>query len=80
MGASAGAGSPISFKCPRCRAMWSRRKSLVVRTGKERPYSHARHSALGTRSTRISREYKCRTCGHQGWSNHSDLKLYTEIW
>jgi hypothetical protein len=44
----------------------------VELTGRERPYHRKRHTVKGSRSTEISREYRC-SCGHVGWSNHVDL-------
>jgi len=83
MSRSSGTGSPVWFMCPgerrdRNRAysyrtrsfMYEARRHDVTLTGRTKPY---RGKALGTRSTRVSREYECSTCGHVGWSNHVDL-------
>lgn len=77
---SAGAGSPVFFRCPGARyeALWSlyrdedMRQHDVVLTGRTKPYKPPR--ALGSRSTFVSREYECQACGHVGWSNHVDLE------
>jgi hypothetical protein len=46
----------------------------VTLTGRERPYR--RKGVMGSRSTHVSREYRC-SCGHVGWSNHVDLARRT---
>jgi hypothetical protein len=74
MGRSAGPGSPVYFRCKVERDTLTSRggdRHVVELTGRERPYSPSR--TLGTRSTYISREYRCLSCGHVGWSNHVDL-------
>ena len=76
MSRSAGPGSPISFMCGTLRRKHSDWRDYdahrVTLTGRERPYRASPTSALGLRSTTVSREYRC-TCGHVGWSNHADL-------
>ena len=72
MSRSAGPGSPLAFRCARCRLR--RVEGVVGRTGRERPYRAPRGSCLGIRSTLVSREYRC-SCGHLGWSNHVDLMM-----
>jgi hypothetical protein len=83
---SAGIGSPVFFLCPterreRNAAFDYRTRRLrypvprheVDLTGRERPYPRQAGSALGVRSTLVSREYRCRECDRVGWSNHVDL-------
>jgi len=73
MGDSAGTGSPTWFMCAvERREPKNRRKHSVRLTGRTKPYRPSAGSALGLRSTLTSREYEC-SCGHVGWSNHSDL-------
>lgn len=73
MGRSAGTGSPVWFRCSRCRSTLVRNTHSKVRlTGREKPMPERRGSTLGARSTRTLREYEC-SCGHIGWSNHMDL-------
>lgn len=71
MGRSHGPGSPVWFRCHRCRStLVNNRTSTWELTGRSRP---ARFSgAPGSRSTFREREYRC-SCGHVGWSNHIDL-------
>lgn len=81
MSRSAGPGSPVFFRCSRCRD--SRRFSSktgwdVELTGRTRPNGAKKGHALGVRSTLISREYRCRDCGHVGWSSHVDLQRREE--
>lgn len=73
MGRSAGAGSPVFFRCWACRStLVNDRTTTVTLTGRTKPYPHNGHHMLGQRSTRTLREYVC-SCGHKGWSNHIDL-------
>lgn len=77
MGRSAGTGSPVWFHCwgertaPRYKDE-PRVRHEVELTGRQKPYRSTR--SRGTRSTRVSREYRCLLCGHVGWSNHVDLE------
>lgn len=70
MGRSAGAGSPVWFKCPKCRAS----ASEVTLTGRARRMRRYR-VAVGTRNGNTSHEYTCK-CGHTGWSSHNDVTRY----
>lgn len=78
MSRSAGTGSPVWFRCSKCRSTVRGSKGGwagdVTLTGRERKTVsfRRRYSCLGTRSTCIDREYRCE-CGHVGWSNHIDL-------
>lgn len=75
MSQSAGAGSPISFDCSKCRAWTPRRNvSPLKMTGRTKPYRPPKHSALGVRSSLTSYEYECNDCKHVGWSNHKDAE------
>lgn len=79
MGRSAGAGSPISFRCIKCRSSLRRGRDhrggyRVQLTGRTKPYARDLTDCRGTRSTDTSREYRCLTCNHVGFSNHSDLE------
>lgn len=71
MGQSAGAGSPVWFRCHRERRGEGLDHEITL-TGRSRPSRGKRGSAQGTRSTARDREYTC-SCGHTGWSNHIDL-------
>jgi len=42
-------------------------------TGRRRKRKPKRGSAPGLRSDSYAREYRCRSCGHVGWSKHMDL-------
>lgn len=82
MSRSSGTGSPFRFRCHMARKSWHAAHRLhpealvrvlheVTLTGRTRPYRNRYHAIVG-RSTVVAREYRC-TCGHVGWSNHSDL-------
>lgn len=82
MSESAGAGSPIWFRCAACRSTlrWTdpvsntHRGMRVKLTGKTKKYYGRTGSALGVRSTHVCRQYECLDCGHVGYSNHIDLE------
>jgi len=84
MGRGKQAGSPLYFRCAKCRRdSWAQsarqlRKGRINRvqlTGEVRPYASPQGSALGARGKTLSREYVCDDCGHRGWSNHQDLSI-----
>lgn len=81
-GTRAGTGQPISFQCSKCRlengriritGIGRRRGYLdeIELTGKTRPVKHNRESE---RMTSTHRQYRCKNCGHVGWSRHCDLE------
>lgn len=79
MSRSAGPGSPLAFFCSACRRRsgWSvaRRAGYdVVRTGRTRKHRSKFGSARGVRSLGVAHEYRCRSCGHIGWSAHVDME------
>lgn len=74
MGSNNGTGQPNWFRCSKCRStLWGARNdgwaSQVELTGRKRPH----RGKVGARITHIDREYRCRSCGHVGWSAHIDL-------
>ena len=73
--AGMGTGSPNWFLCFReRRENWrKRRRHQVLLTGRYRPYRSPRGSVHGSRSSWVSFQYRCTTCGYVGWSNHVDL-------
>lgn len=73
MGQSAGAGSPVWFRCAQARreGRYGQEHNVEL-TGRSKPYRASKGHALGTRSSYKTREYRC-SCGHVGWSNHVDL-------
>lgn len=73
-GTNAGTGQPINFQCSACRRRrrWPCGAKTHVRlTGRKKKLDDG--NARG-RSTKWSREYICRDCGHKGWSRHIDLQ------
>lgn len=77
MGESAGAGSPLFFRCLKCRQSGRANPTggaqRVELTGATKRRTNHR-VALGVRSSQISRQYRCLDCGYLGWSNHKDLE------
>lgn len=77
MGSNNGTGRPFYFRCSACRKNWHRdewaRKGFkVILTGRKR-YANGKGNA-GNRNSTHAREYRCESCGHVGWSRHSDLE------
>lgn len=69
MGLSRGPGSPIRFRCSRCRRNWQETATLPYKlTGRWKQHKER----VGVRSAMVSCEYEC-ACGHHGWSNHVNL-------
>ena len=73
-----GTGSPIWFHCPK----WRARSSFlhlrgpvheVTLTGRTRAERNKKGHARGPRHGAIAREFRCLTCGHVGWSRHTQL-------
>lgn len=78
MSRSSGAGSPIWFRCARCRKGGGPGGFVqrVKPTGKAKP--SPRPGVRGARSAKQSYQYECLDCGHVGWSNHKDLECKIE--
>lgn len=77
MSRSAGPGSPLNFRCTRCkRGDWRDRERGLrfVATGKTKKAPHRKHHARGIRSSNTAYEYRCLTCKHVGWSTHNDVE------
>ena len=78
MSRSSGAGSPIFFRCTRCKKYSTRtsakRGMNYEATGNVRPAPTRKHHARGIRSANHSYEYRCLDCGHVGWSTHNDVE------
>lgn len=77
MSRSAGPGSPITFKCARCRTYRRTVPGAGLNyepTGKTRVESPERGHAPGIRhSSRLAIQYRCIDCKHVGWSRHNDV-------
>lgn len=78
MSRSAGPGSPLYFRCTRCKTLAPRsaanRGMNYEATGNVRPAPHRKHHARGVRSADHAYEYRCLSCGHVGWSTHEDVE------
>jgi hypothetical protein len=68
-GTNAGTGQPLTFKCAKCRITDWRTDVDLEATGRTRPMAHR-----GIRQTTRKIEYKCRICGHVGWTQHIDAE------
>lgn len=75
-GTNAGTGQPYSFRCAGCKRKdrdgifdWAWAADVVF-TGKIKrvPFGHG-----GSRVTFNRIQYRCKKCGHVGWSRHSDV-------
>lgn len=73
-GTNAGTGQPLTLRCGKCRR-WRgghREGTNLEATGKLRPAEHR-----GVRQTNRLIQYRCKDCGHVGWSQHIDAeRLY----
>ncbi len=74
MGSNNGTGQPYWFRCTKCRSTLNASRGGfagdVDLTGRKR---RVKSNKGGARVTPIMREYRCRNCGHVGWSRHIDL-------
>lgn len=82
-GTNAGTGQPIHFRCGMCRrcdAHWRRGfKDDIELTGRTKPFNNLSSGRHGfTRLGHVVYEYRCKACGHRGWSRHNDLKRLHE--
>lgn len=76
MSRSAGPGSPIYFRCAKCRTKRRTEGKLGMHyevTGRARHQRSNRGNATGVRHGTIAYEYRCLDCQHVGWSRHDDL-------
>ena len=71
-GSNNGTGWPLTVRCAKCKVhgSYSARGTLLVRTGRARPY---RGGNKGARGLLTFHEYRCLVCKHVGWSRHVDI-------
>lgn len=75
MSRSSGAGSPVFFRCSRCKKTHGVRDGRrYVTTGRKREAHTAKGHATGIRSANSAYEYRCLECGFVGWSRHRDVE------
>lgn len=75
MGSNNGTGWPLTLRCTKCKRGRDWRNSTddgtyLIRTGRTKPY---RGGNRGARGLGTFHEYACITCGHIGWSRHSEI-------
>jgi predicted RNA-binding Zn-ribbon protein involved in translation (DUF1610 family) len=73
-GTNAGTGQPLSLRCAKCRRWNSTGEDRsrgfdLEATGRTRPAAHR-----GVRQTNRRIEYRCKGCGHVGWTQHLDAE------
>jgi predicted RNA-binding Zn-ribbon protein involved in translation (DUF1610 family) len=72
-GTNAGTGQPLTLRCAKCRKSDVRRGTSrgtnLEATGRLRPVTHR-----GVRQTNRKIQYRCRDCGHVGWTQHIDAE------
>ena len=75
-GTNAGTGYPLTLRCAKCKVLrdaTGRSADNLEATGRTRDLRPSeRHH--GYRQTGRKIEYRCRDCGHVGWSQHSDAE------
>lgn len=84
-GTNGGTGRPYYFRCAACRRKHGTAEYLG-RSPETRGMGHVRRVELtgrrrelkpgrsGSRNSGAAREYRCRDCGHVGWSRHVELE------
>lgn len=77
MSRSAGPGYPIFFRCRELASIWPRtsydeKRHQTKLTGKVKPTPF--NGKGNPRKSWLTFQYEC-TCGHVGWSSHSDLQF-----
>lgn len=71
-GTNAGTGQPLTLRCAKCKTTWRRDYgggTNLEATGRTKPVPHR-----GIRQTTRKIEYRCRDCGHVGWTQHIDAE------
>lgn len=77
MSASSGTGHPLTLRCAKCRINRDWRRSTTPDTNLEatgRTKECKKWTAGGIRQAKQYIEYRCRTCGHVGWSKHTQAQ------
>ena len=77
-GANNGTGQPMTFACSKCRKKWplDDRDYGSLPGLKFEATGKVRHNANGRGGSRVCHtryQYRCLTCGHVGWSRHTDM-------
>jgi len=75
VGRSSGAGHPHTLRCAKCKiGRWPRggTDTDLEATGKTRPLYYRRGFSHTARIGKQCVQYRCRTCGHVGWTQHMD--------
>lgn len=77
-GTNAGTGYPLTLRCAKCKRGRDYRRlsemcvgTNLEATGRTRPKPQGRGAY---RSASQFVQYRCRDCGHVGWSTHSDAE------
>lgn len=72
-GTNAGTGQPLTLRCAKCKTTWRRDSGSggtnLEATGRTKS---VRHKAI--RQTNRKIEYRCRDCGHVGWTQHESAE------
>lgn len=77
-GTNAGTGYPLVLRCAKCKVLRDYRSFAhedthkgmnLEATGRSKPMKNR-----GYRQSKLKIEYRCRDCGHVGWSQHSDAE------
>jgi len=74
-GTNAGTGSPITLRCSWCKKSHIDRPGTnLIATGRFRAVRYH-----GIRQTNRKIEYRCKDCGHTGWTQHIDAERLVAV-
>jgi hypothetical protein len=73
-----GTGCPLTLRCAKCKRGrdWRYDEGKAVHleaTGRQRPLTKKQVGHWQPRQLRYRLEYRCRDCGHVGWSRHATM-------
>lgn len=78
-GSNAGTGYPLTLRCAKCKIGRDyehgagRQGTNIEATGRTAPLTSKQQGSGNPRAIYFRAEYKCRDCGHTGWSRHSSI-------
>ena len=85
-GTNAGTGNPLTFRCAKCKVLrdWRSTRSVDIDRGTHVESTGFKRKRPGGRGPRVDHwaqyEYRCRDCGHRGWSRHETVRRMWERW
>lgn len=73
-----GTGCPLTLRCAKCKHMrdwrYDHDKGIHLEaTGRQRPLPKSQRGGCHRGQLHYLLEYRCRDCGHVGWSRHATM-------